>query len=88
MSPDPYTTETRLCDDAGMVSDELVTPPNEFNPQLTYRQMLNNLRAHTGLAPYEGEPYPCTGSAHLAREHIRCTSPAHIRYVEIIEVVP
>jgi hypothetical protein len=74
---DPYTTEARLCDDAGMVSDTPVEPGNPFDPELTYRKQLNNLRAHTGLSPHEGPAFRCTGSAHLAREHIRCTNPIH-----------
>lgn len=76
---DPYTTEHRLCDDRGYVSDEPVQEPNPFDPDLTYRKQLNNLRGHTGLPPYEGAPFPCTGSAHLAREHIRCTNPIHVQ---------
>lgn len=77
MSTDPYTAHARLCDDTGMVSNKPVTPANPFDPGLTYRQQLSNLRGHTGLDPYTGEPFPCTGSVHLAREHIACTSPAH-----------
>ncbi len=76
---DPYTMEARLCDDAGMVSDVPVEPDNPFDSELTYLKQLNNLRGHTGLPPYDGEPFRCTGSAHLAREHIRCTSLAHAR---------
>lgn len=77
---DRYTMDARLCDDAGMISDEHVTlgaPGATFDPELTYRRLLNNLRAHTGLAPYTGPPIGCTGSAHLAGEHIRCTNPRH-----------
>jgi len=77
---DPYTAEARLCDDAGMISDELVaagSPGTVFDYGLTYRRLLNNLRAHTGLPPYKGQPIGCTGSAHLALEHFRCTSPFH-----------
>lgn len=80
---DPYTMDARLCDDAGMVSDQPVDPGNlgsNLDSQLTYRKQLNNLRAQTGLPPYTGEAFSCTGSAHLARQHIRCTSPAHRRY--------
>lgn len=70
--------ETRLCDDKGRVSHEAVTPTNPLAPGLTYIQQLNNLRSRTPHAkPYEGEPFACTGSAHLAGCHIRCTSPAH-----------
>lgn len=76
MSDDPFTLEARLCDDDGMVSHER-TPPNAFDAELTYMKQLNNLRAVSGHGPYEGEPFHCTGSAHLAHEHIRCTSPAH-----------
>lgn len=67
----------RLCDDDGMVSHEIVDPPNLIQPDLTYLRGLNNLRRTTGLPPYEGEPFVCTGHAHLAGEHIECTSPAH-----------
>jgi hypothetical protein len=69
--PDPYTSEQRLCDDGGMVSAE---PTDRV---LTYLDRLNDLRALTGL-PRVTEGFACTGSAHLAGEHIRCTSPAHI----------
>jgi hypothetical protein len=78
---DPYTTEARLCDDNGMVSDEHVAagaPGTILDPELTYRRLLNNLRGHTGLPAWTGEPFACTGSAHLAREHIRCTNPIHV----------
>lgn len=78
--PDPYTMDARLCDDTGMVSDERVPPGaagTAFDPELTYRQLLNNLRGHTGLPPYTGPAFACTGSAHLAREHVRCTNPVH-----------
>lgn len=77
---DRYTAEARLCDDAGLVSDQRVTPGSPgtlLDPDLTYRQLLNNLRGHTGLPPYEGQPFRCTGSAHLAGEHFRCTNPRH-----------
>lgn len=70
---DPFTLEVQLCDDAGMVSNERVA----------YLKLLNNLRARNGnpdaRKPYTGEPFVCTGSAHLAGQHIRCTSPAHQR---------
>lgn len=75
-----YTMDIQLCDETGMVSDVPVapgTPGTEFDPLLTYRRLLNNLRAHTGLAAYDGPPIACTGSAHLAGEHIRCTNPCH-----------
>lgn len=71
--------DARLCDDDGVVSDEHVTPSNALNPTLTYRGLLNNLRRVSGHEPYQGKPFTCTGSAHLAGEHIRCTSPAHAR---------
>lgn len=67
----------RLCDDEGKVSDEKVYPPHPFAPNLTYRGLLNNLRHHSGLPPYQGEPFVCTGSAHLAGTEFICTSPAH-----------
>lgn len=76
MIDDPYTLERRLCDDRGWVSRVFTDPPNAFDSTLTYLQQLNNLRAHTGLEPVY-EEFMCTGSAHLANEHIRCTSPVH-----------
>lgn len=72
----------RLCDDAGMVSDEPVAggfPGSQYG--LTYRELLNNGRAANGdpdhRRPYTGEPFPCTGSFHVAGVVWRCTSPAH-----------
>lgn len=83
---DPYTLEVRLCDDAGLVSNERVEPGSPgtvLDPDLTYMKLLNNLRARNrnpdARKPYTGEPFVCTGSAHLAGEHIRCTGPAHQR---------
>lgn len=84
---DPYTMDAQLCDDAGLISDAAVAAGNPgtiLDPQLTYRQLLNNLRARTGLGPYTGEPFRCTGSAHLAREHVRCTNPIHVS-VQVVE---
>lgn len=62
-----YTLEWQLCDEEG-----IVTGP--------YLDHINHLRTYT--QPFgEHKPvtkeFPCTGSAHLAGEHIRCTSPAH-----------
>lgn len=80
---DDYTMEMRLCDDAGMVSDTPVEPGSPgtvINPDLTYLKLLNNLRARTGpLGEHKPvtEPFTCTGSAHLAGEHIRCTNRVH-----------
>lgn len=75
-----YTADIRLCDDAGMVSDDRVEPGSPgtiLDPDLTYRRLVNNLRGHTGLPAYTGPAFHCTGSAHLAREHFRCTNPIH-----------
>lgn len=84
MTDDPYTMEVRLCDDDGIVSHERVEPGSPgtiFDSDLTYYKLHNNLRAHNmnpdTRKPYDGEPFACTGHAHLAGQHIRCTSPAH-----------
>lgn len=72
--------EIRLCDNAGMVSDERVEPGSPglaFDPDLTYRKLLTNLRAASGLPASDWPEIHCTGSAHLAGEVFRCTSPAH-----------
>lgn len=84
VTSDPYTMDARLCDDAGMVSDERVPrgePGTALDPELTYRRLLDNLRAVGGLPRYTGPAFQCTGSAHLAGEHFRCTNPIHITVV-------
>lgn len=85
---DAYTTQARLCDDRGLVSHEPVTDPKLTEREgQTYLGRLNVLRSRTGpLGEHVSaagfgpvwEPFACTGSAHLAGEHIRCTSPAHL----------
>jgi hypothetical protein len=78
---DPYTMEMRLCDDEGMVSEAtLVDPPGSpVTVDLTYMGRFKRLRA-LGGKPWDGEPFHCTGSAHIIPgEHIRCTSLAHQR---------
>lgn len=79
---DDFTIELRLCDDDGMVSN---APIEDVGPTLdkSYLERHNRL-AHLGdwgrgerPRPDVVEPYTCTGSAHLAGEHIRCTSTAH-----------
>lgn len=78
LPPRRMTTRIRLCDDAGMVSDRPVDRVLFSGGEgLTYRGLLNNLRSASGLPPYEGEPFPCTGAAHLAGQVFHCTSPAH-----------
>lgn len=74
---DGYTMDMRLCDDDGIVSFARIEPPNHLVPTLTYYAQFNGLRQASGHVLYRGSPFPCTGDAHLAGEHIRCTSPAH-----------
>jgi hypothetical protein len=77
MTADAYTMELRLCDDTGMVSLEAAP---DCTPPKTYLDVLNVLRSHTkpfGEHKPVTESFACTGSAHLAGQHIRCTSPAH-----------
>jgi hypothetical protein len=62
VTDDPYTMDLELCDAAGV----------------THLERLNHLRALGGHDRYDGAPFPCTGHAHLAGQHIRCTSPAHV----------
>jgi hypothetical protein len=68
VAEDPYTTHMQLCGPDGMVAGE-------------YMELLNRLRQWNSdpdkRKPYNGAPFPCTGSAHLAGQHIRCTSSAH-----------
>jgi hypothetical protein len=81
---DPYTMEVRLCDDQGLVTDTPVepgSPGTTLDPELTYLKLHNNLRAHNTnpdtRKPTEHAGWVCTGHAHLAGQHIRCTGPAH-----------
>lgn len=83
-SSDPYTMEMRLCDDDGMVSHEAVIEPGRVSPSPdeSYLARLNRLRnmsrtAHGDKPEFIEESFTCTGNAHLAAQHIRCTSPAH-----------
>ena len=81
MTADPYTCSMRLCDDDGMVSDRRIPSLAGVSAERTFLDRLNNLRRNT--LPYGDhrpvtEPFACTGSAHLAGEHIRCLSPAHL----------
>lgn len=68
----------RMCDDEGMVSHDIVEGANlSASPTLTYLRLFNNLHGQTRSGNPTWEPFHCTGSAHLAGEHILCTSPAH-----------
>lgn len=68
-----FTMSLRLCDDHGMVNEQ---PIPDGPAGYTYRGRHNHLAGMAGL-PLVTEDFACTGSAHLAHEHIRCTSPAH-----------
>lgn len=78
---DPYTMELRLCDAGGVVSHEPpMDGPGQHTSHVSYLDRLNYLRLLTHYPDSyerETEPFACTGSAHLAGHHIRCTSPAH-----------
>lgn len=81
---DGYTLEMRMCDDEGFVSNKAIEEEREIplDPSLTYLDRLNYLRNLTRQARGDKPEtldvsYVCTGHAHLAGEHIRCTSPAH-----------
>jgi hypothetical protein len=78
---DPYTIHMRLCDDEGMVSHEPIEEEMS-SADKTYLDRLNRLRNMTLIGRGDKpetleEPFSCTGNAHLAGEHFRCTSPAH-----------
>jgi hypothetical protein len=83
---DDYTMALQLCDESGLVSDEQVDEdgapfPHSYLQRHVHLQGLTQggrefLKAH----PECGEKsWPCTGHAHLAGQHIRCTSPSHAR---------
>lgn len=80
VASDPFTMTMRLCDDEGMCSHEPIK--GEDTTHESYLDRLNQLRWLThgqrgGRVEPVTEPFECTGSAHQAGEHIRCTSPAH-----------
>jgi hypothetical protein len=64
----------RLCDGDGMVSH---APVEDDTGDESYLARLNRLRAMSGHGRYEGQPFTCTGDAHLAGAHILCDSKAH-----------
>lgn len=72
LDDDPYTMDLRLCDDNGLVSDE---PVDGKDGNRSYLYQLNVMKPAD--RQWTGGAFACTGHAHLAGEHIRCTSPAH-----------
>lgn len=79
-----FTMEVRLCDEQGVVGHDQYA--GRFDG--TYLEFMNHLRSMTSLPPYEGAPLACTGSAHLAGERIRCTSPYHLAVKALEEIPP
>lgn len=68
---DPYTSERRMCDDDGLVTGDYLVLHN-YLAWLTYAAQ----GRPEEWKPIEGG-WTCTSHAHLAGEHIRCSSPAH-----------
>jgi hypothetical protein len=65
-----------------MVSGSRIVESGVKSLDRTYLERLNRLRNTTlgrrgDMSETIEEPFVCTGHAHLAGEHIRCTSPAH-----------
>lgn len=56
----------KLCDEDGQVTG-------------LYMDVLNRLREVSGLKPYSGEPFACTGSTTVTGQTIWCRSKAHER---------
>lgn len=69
---DPFTMWDRLCDDDGMVTAKYLDHINHL------RELTNTLRGDEHCKPVT-EAFVCTGHAHLAGEHIRCSTPIHKR---------
>ena len=69
----------RLCDEQGMVSHEQVPLPE--GSQQTFIDRLNYFKTFSAnpdaRKPYEGEPFPCTGSMSIAGDTIYCNNPFH-----------
>lgn len=66
---EPYTMHMCLCDENGMVTGDYLAHHNRLAEMSAYARG----RTFTAVT----EPFACTGSAHLAGEHIMCTSAAH-----------
>lgn len=85
MKTDPYDMDLRMCDDAGLVSDEPVVDGNTLDRTyierfLRLKRMTPAGRENLRLRPEQAEGgWCCTGHAHLAGLHIRCSSRAHSR---------
>lgn len=85
---DPFDIDLRLCDDDGMVSHKPIETRDGELPTLDESYMARHLRLQRMssrgleyLKQYPGfgdDPWPCTGHAHMAGLHIRCSSPAHL----------
>jgi hypothetical protein len=78
MTLDPFTMELRLCDDEGIVGSTRIADGSSPSGW-TYLDRHNHLvtRGILGAEAPVKEPFYCTGSAHFACGHVRCTSPAH-----------
>jgi hypothetical protein len=83
MRDDPYDIDLRMCDDAGLVSSEPVVDGDTLDGSyierfLRLKRMTSVGRENLRLKPEQAEGgWGCTGHAHLAGLHIRCTSPWH-----------
>lgn len=79
MASDSYTMDMRLCDNDGVVSHNFVEDGKDNETYLDRLNRLRNmtLRSQGNKEEWIGDPFNCTGHAHLAGEHIRCTSSAH-----------
>lgn len=77
---DDYTMEMRLCDDDGKVSRAFIVDERETLDKCCIDRLnrLRNMTLH-GDKPEIVASFMCTGHAHLAGEHIRCSSPFHGR---------
>lgn len=81
---DPHRVGLRLCDEDGMVSHKkALVPEGGIDSGETYIDRLNRLKSL--FAPnypdthYDGDPFPCTGSATFPGVTAVCDNPVHCR---------
>lgn len=83
---DPYDMDLRLCDDEGVVSHEAISEERDtLDPSYIERHLRLQRMTDRGREYLKSHPdsvkggWCCTGHAHYAGLHIRCSSPFHLR---------
>lgn len=74
---DAVTVELRLCDDDGMVSEEIAPDgaPESYIGRLN--RLKRDFASNWPETRYEGEPFSCSGSQTFPGVIVRCSNPSH-----------